>query len=97
MVVDLIFTVSGRVQIDMTRAYEDPWWEKYSKDLNLDNPDEFRQAIQAYVSAYLSREKILSNAPWTCGPSDIYGANIEVRNDGSNRSESRTEESRSAS
>jgi hypothetical protein len=78
---DLSFTITGRIQLDMSRAQEDPWFEQFTRGLNLDNPEELEQALQAYVSAYLTRERIFStNAPWTCGPADIYTGKIEVIN-----------------
>lgn len=83
-IVNLSFTVIGRVQLDMDRALEDPWWEQYTRNLDLDDPIQFQQAVSNYVSAYLAKENLLSEAPFTCGPADVYNINIEVRNGGSN-------------
>lgn len=86
-IIDVTFTIHGRFQLDLTRAEEDPWWECYSRGLDLNNPEEFQQAVQNYVSAYLRNEELLSNTPFTCGPASIYQTNIEVKNVGNARNE----------
>lgn len=83
-IVDLSFRVTGRVQLDLERAQEDPWWEQYTRGLDLSDPIQFQQAVSNYVSAYLAKENLLSEAPFTCGPADVYNINIEVKNGGSN-------------
>jgi len=89
-IVDLAFTVTGSVQLDVARAQEDPWWDQYSRGRNLDDPAEFEQVVRDYVSAYLRNEQLLSNnAPWTCGPASLYHIQIEVRNGGSNTNNER--------
>lgn len=75
------FTVYGQVQLDLARAEEDPWWEQYTRGLDLNDPEQLKQAVQNYVSAYLRQEQLLSdNAPWTCGPASIYTITTEVKN-----------------
>lgn len=79
--VDIKFSIHGRVLLDMDRAMEDPWWEQYTKGYNLNDPAEFKQAVIEYVKVYLSQEDLLSeNAPWTCGPADLYGVEIVLTN-----------------
>jgi hypothetical protein len=84
MILDVSFTVYGRVKIDLARAMEDPWWEQSTTGLDLNDPIQLQQAISNYVSAYLRHEALLSDVPWSCGPADIYNTNIEVKNGGSN-------------
>lgn len=77
-IIDISFTISGRVKLDLARAMEDPWWETYSRGLNLNDEEGLKTAIRNYISAYLRNESLLSdNAPWTTGPPNIFGANIE--------------------
>lgn len=83
-IVDVTFNIMGRVQLDMDRAKEDPWWEQYTKGLDLSDPIQFQAAVFNYVSAYLKNEELLSDAPFTCGPADVYRITTEVRNGGSN-------------
>ncbi len=78
-IIDILFTVQGRVQLDLTRAVEDPNWDHYTRGLNLGIPEQLQQAVHNYVSAYLRNEQLLSdNAPWTNGPADIYGVVIKI-------------------
>ena len=82
-IINVAFTVTGKVQLDLARAEEDPWWEQYSRGLDLNDPEQFKLAVQKYVSAYLTNEQLLSEtAPWTCGPASIYSVQIEVKNGG---------------
>lgn len=82
MIVNLSFTIAGRFQLDLERAMEDPWWEQYTRGLDLDNKEQFARAIYNYVSAYLRNEDLLSNAPFTCGPADVYHIQTEVKDGG---------------
>jgi hypothetical protein len=87
-IVNVSFTVHGRVQLDLARAEEDPWWDQYSRGLDLTDDEQFKQAVQNYVSAYLRNEQLLSdNAPWTCGPASIYSVQIEVKHGGNTSSD----------
>lgn len=87
-IVDLTFSIRGRVKLDLERAQEDPWWDQAVKGLDLDDKDQFRAAVSNYVSAYLRNEELLSNAPFTCGPADVYDTNIEVKSGGTSASSS---------
>ena len=90
-IIDVSFTVTGRVQLDLARAEEDPWWEQYTRGLDLNKPEDLAQAVQNYVSAYLRNEELLSdNAPWTCGPASIYSVQTEVKNDGTSNTDAST-------
>lgn len=81
-IIDVSFVITGRVQVDLARAMEDPWWESYSRGLDLNEPDQLQLAIQNYVSAYLRQENLLSeDAPFTCGPADLFSISVEVKND----------------
>jgi len=81
-IVDVTFKINGRVQLDMDRAQEDPWWDQFTQGLDLNDPIQFQQAVSNYVSAYLTREELLSDAPFTCGPANVYNIHIEVLNGG---------------
>lgn len=76
---DVAFTVFGRVKIDLERAMQDPWWVSTTNGLDLNDPEQMHMAISNYISAYLRHENLLSDAPFTCGPADIYNTNIEVK------------------
>jgi hypothetical protein len=78
-IINVVFNIQGRVQLDLARAEEDPWWETYSRGLDLNEPVQFQQAVANYISAYLRNEELLSDAPFTCGPANIYQTNIEVK------------------
>lgn len=81
--VDITFTVTGRVQLDLDRAKEDIWWEQYTRGLDMTDPIQFQEGVRRYVSAYLRNEQLLSdNAPWTCGPASLYQIQLEVKNGG---------------
>lgn len=81
-ILDITFTINGRVKFDQARAEEDPWWETLARGLDLNDPEQLHLAIQNYVSAYLRQENLLSeSAPFTCGPADIYSVNVEIKND----------------
>jgi len=81
-ILDVGFTIYGRVKIDIARAMEDPWWESSTIGLDLDNPEQLHQAVSNYIAAYLRHEELLSNVPWSCGPASIYNTNIEVKDGG---------------
>jgi hypothetical protein len=81
-IVNVVFTIQGRVQLDLARAEEDPWWESYNRGLDLNDPVQLQQAMQNYVSAYLRAEHMLDDTPWACGPASIYSVQIEVKEDG---------------
>ena len=83
-VVDISFTITGRVKLDIDRAFEDPWWDQVTQGLDLNDPIQFQQAVSNYISAYLRHENLLSEVPWSCGPADIYSVKVEVNNGGSN-------------
>jgi len=78
-IINVSFNIQGRVQLDLARAEEDPWWETFSRGLDLDDPIQFQQAVANYLSAYLRNEELLSDVPWSCGPASIYQTNIEVK------------------
>jgi hypothetical protein len=79
MILDVAFTVFGRVKIDLERAQQDPWWETTTRGLDFNDPAQLQQAISNYLSAYLRHENLLSDAPFTCGPADVYNTQIEVK------------------
>ncbi len=83
-IVDISFTIVGRVKLDTDRALEDPWWDQSVKGLDLNDKIQFQQAISNYISAYLRHENLLSEVPWSCGPADVYSVTVEVNNGGSN-------------
>ena len=83
MILDVKFTVFGRLKIDLERAREDPWWDQYCNGLDLTDPIQLQTAVANYISAYLRHEELLSNAPFTCGPADVYSTKIEVTSGGS--------------
>lgn len=79
-IIDITFTINGRVQLDIARAEEDPYWEQLSRGLDMTDPTQFQLVIRNYVSAYLRNEQLLgNNAPWTCGPSSIYSVQIDIK------------------
>lgn len=80
-IISVSFSINGRVEVDLVRAEEDPWWETYSRGLDLDDPAQLQKAIQNYISAYLRQENLLSDVPFSCGPASIYNLNVEVKND----------------
>lgn len=79
-IIDLTFTVAGRISLDLARAQEDPVWEQITRNYDLSDPYQLKVAVDAYVTAYLRNERILSNTPWSCGPSSIYSVTTEVKN-----------------
>ena len=82
-ILTVVFNVSGSVQLDLARAIEDPWWERITRGLDLDDPEQLQQAVRMYVETYLSNEELLSDsAPWTCGPASLYSVKAEVKNGG---------------
>ena len=78
MILDVKFTVFGRVKLDLERAQQDPWWEQYSRGLDLSDPIQLQTAVSNYISAYLRNEELLSNVPWSCGPASVYNSEINV-------------------
>lgn len=78
MISDVTFTIYGRVKIDLERAQEDPWWDQSVQGLDLNDPIQLQTAISNYISAYLRHENLLSDVPWSCGPSDIYNTYVEI-------------------
>ena len=80
--IDVTFTVTGGVKVDMDRVVEDPWWNLYTGDLDLEDPQQLQLGLSRYVQAYLKQEILLSDVPWSCGPADLYQITIEVRNGG---------------
>lgn len=82
MILDVAFTVFGRVKIDLERAQQDPWWDTTTRGLDLNDPVQLQQAVSNYLSAYLRHENLLSQAPFTCGPADVYNTNVEVKSGG---------------
>lgn len=80
MILDVTFTVFGRVQIDLERAEQDPWWDQSAQGLDLNDPIQLQAAVSNYISAYLRHEDLLSNVPWSCGPASVYNTKIEVKN-----------------
>lgn len=79
-IIDITFTINGRVQLDRIRAEEDPYWEQLSRGLDMNDPIQLQLVIRNYISAYLRNEQLLSNnAPWTTGPSSIYSVQIDIK------------------
>jgi len=85
-IINVVFNIQGRVQLDLARAEEDPWFEQYTRGLDLNDPVQLQQAMQNYVSAYLRAENMLDDTPWACGPASVYSVQIEVKEDGRNTS-----------
>ena len=77
-IINVSFTISGQVHVDPARAAEDPWWEQYSRGLDLNDPEQFRQALYNYISAYVRAESLLDDVPWSCGPSSIYAVELKI-------------------
>lgn len=85
-IINVVFNVHGRVQVDLARAVEDPWWDQCSVGLDLNDKEQFQLAVRNYVSCYLRADSLLDNVPFSCGPADIYSVQIEVKSGGNTSS-----------
>jgi hypothetical protein len=74
----VIFTLTGKVEIDMERVEEDPNWVPFvnrvlSGVLTLD------EALKQYLAFYFGMEMFPRNTPVTNGPADFLGLNLELK------------------
>lgn len=71
--------LSGTVEIDLERVENDPFWASVAREFSsLEDPAQFKQALERYVSRYLGQEQVLEHAPFTNGPAAIFATNAEV-------------------
>lgn len=71
--INVSFSIHGRVVLDLERAMEDPNWDQVTKNYDLSDDAQFKIAIRDYITMYLRNETMLEDTPFTCGPADIYG------------------------
>ena len=76
--------------IDLERVEQDPVWLAISSKYDFTISSELKQAIQEYVSAYISREFILTECPSTNGPGEPRVITMEVLFNGVNSNENET-------
>ena len=67
--------------LDLERVEEDPRWQHMSKPLP-DDPEAAKKQVQdqlfSYINQYiLSGPQLLTNAPFTNGPSDVWVTSME--------------------
>lgn len=71
-------SLTGTVEIDLERVEQDPVWATVARNVDVSDPEQLKQALESYVSRYLSQESLLDNAPFTNGPASLMGTNSEV-------------------
>lgn len=71
-------SLTGTVEIDLERVESDPYWELVAGRFNIQDPAQFKQALEQYICRYLGQETVMEYAPFTCGPAAIIGFNAEV-------------------
>lgn len=74
------FELIGGIQLDMERVEQDPAWAMAGRNYNLDDPEQFDQAVVEYLLHYLGGELLLAEMPTTTGPAELYGISAEGPN-----------------
>lgn len=71
------------VDLDRERIESDPAWDEVSKNFDLEDPDQNKQALFRYLGFYINREQLFDSKfmPATNGPSDIFITNMELIED----------------
>jgi hypothetical protein len=71
--------------IDLERVEQDPRWQLMTERLDLSDKEVINEQLFKYVNSYiLAGPQVLTNAPFTNGPSDIWVSTMEILDDRSN-------------
>lgn len=73
-------TTYALVDLDRERVEEDPAWDEVSKNFDLEDPEQSKQALFRYLGFYINREQLFDSKfmPATNGPADIFITNMEI-------------------
>jgi hypothetical protein len=78
---NIIFTLFGKMEIDMERVEEDPNWIPFANRIYSGLITE-EEALKQYITGYFSRESFPRGMPITNGPADFMGLELEVKDVG---------------
>lgn len=79
------------VDIDLERVEEDPRWQMMNKE-ELTDTEKAKQQLFSYINQYiLAGPKLLTNAPFTNSPSDVWVSKMEILDERSNATISDTD------
>ena len=81
-IIDLRFTVTADLSLDIERIIEDPIWKTICFANGYDETNYYPELLEDYLKHYVTRERFLSNCVSTNGPGtlnlgDIYGSSNE--------------------
>ena len=52
--------VSGIVEIDLERVEQDPIWDTVARQFNLNDPAQYKQAVEQYIGRFSARRTCFS-------------------------------------
>ena len=71
------FAIHSVVGVDMERVEADPVWQMVAGQFD-DTPGGRAAALVEYLTRYISAEVLLANTPFTNGPADLVGIEVDV-------------------
>jgi hypothetical protein len=72
-------TLSSVIDLDLERVEEDPQWQRLIEGKDDSNKDIVKAMLFEYINQYLLRgPRIMTNAPSTNGPSELWPIEMEI-------------------
>lgn len=68
------------ISLDMERIEMDPAWIEVCQRVDLEDPEQVKQALFQYLGLYISREELFDNRfmPATNGPANVIITDMEL-------------------
>lgn len=66
--VRLSMNIQGDITIDLEHVVQDPIWRTITSTYLLADSSNINEVFHMYIQYYLSQDKLLRDAPITCGP-----------------------------